>query len=387
MLRKSFCRRSGKNSPGMGKGHMKRIFFIINSYSWGGGAEALLTLIVNHLNPEKYEIGIMEIIHADVKKEPVSSNIKLYPYYTLADAPDRKARMYYVYHEWDRVIREYIPQDYDLYVSFNYLKPSFLLPPGKKCIAWIHGDVYDLAADDKTEERQLQNEAFYKADRIVTISDITTESVKELFPEHKNKIQVLYNGIDIAKVREKALERTDVKLKHPAVMAVGRLDENKNPLRMLRIFEKLHKRMPEVHLYYLGYGKLAEDVSEQSIEYGIEENVHLLGYYDNPFPIMAQCDAVGMFSIAEGFPMALLESVALDKPFVSSVIGGARILANDGQCGRVVETDDEAAAAFVELLQENKSEQSRKCRESISRFGLGEYIGRIEKLFDEVLGE
>ena len=85
--------------------------------------------------------------------------------------------------------------------------------------------------------------------------------------------------------------------------------------------------------------------------------------------------------------MALLESVALDKPFVSSVIGGARILANDGQCGRVVETDDEAAAAFVELLQENKSEQSRKCRESISRFGLGEYIGRIEKLFDEVLGE
>lgn len=364
---------------------MRKVFFIINSYSWGGGAEALLTLIVNNLNPEKYEIGIMEIIHADIKEEPLNSNIRLYPYYTLADAPDRKGRMYYVYHEWDKVIEEYIPQDYDLYVSFNYLKPSFLLPPGKKCIAWIHGDVYDLAADDKREERQLQNEAFYKAARIVTISDITTQSVKELFPEHKEKIRIIYNGIDIDKVREKALEQTDIALQHPAIMAVGRLDENKNPLRMLRIFEKLHKRMPEAHLYYLGYGKLEKDVSEQSIRYGIEDNVHLLGYHDNPFPAMAQCDAVGMFSIAEGFPMALLESVALDKTFVSSVIGGARILANGGRCGRVIETDDEAVEAFVELLREDKGEQNRKCRESISRFGLDEYIRQVEKLFDEVM--
>ena len=42
---------------------MTRLFFIINSFSMGGGAEALLTQIVNNLNAQKYEIGIMEIIH------------------------------------------------------------------------------------------------------------------------------------------------------------------------------------------------------------------------------------------------------------------------------------------------------------------------------------
>ena len=46
---------------------MKRIFFIIYSFSTGGGAESLLTTIVNNLNPEKYEIGIMEIVHYGVK--------------------------------------------------------------------------------------------------------------------------------------------------------------------------------------------------------------------------------------------------------------------------------------------------------------------------------
>ena len=35
---------------------MKKVFFIINCYSKGGGAENLLTKIVNNLNPEKYEI-------------------------------------------------------------------------------------------------------------------------------------------------------------------------------------------------------------------------------------------------------------------------------------------------------------------------------------------
>ena len=107
----------------------------------------------------------MEIIHDTIKSEPINSNIKLYPYYVKADAPDRKARMYHVYHEWDRVIEEYIPKDYDLYVSFNYLKPSFLLPPGKKNIAWIHGDVYDLAAENKKEELELQRKGF-KVERI-----------------------------------------------------------------------------------------------------------------------------------------------------------------------------------------------------------------------------
>lgn len=366
---------------------MKKIFFIINCFSAGGGAESLLTQIVNHLNPKKYEIGIMEIIHDSVKEEPVNSNIKIYPYYVKADDPNRKSKMYYVYHEWDRVIEEYIPQDYDLYVSFNYLKPTFLLPKGKKCISWMHGDVYNLAQPNLTEERMLQNEAFQKVNRIVTISDITTQSLLDLFPEHKDKLQLICNGIDIEKVRERAKEYTEIQMQHPALLSIGRLDANKNPLRMLDIFDKVYRKNNKVHLYYLGYGTLEKDVVRIVKERGIEKRVHLLGYYDNPFPIIAQCDVSCMFSLSEGFPMALLESVALDKPFVSSVIGGSRILANGQRCGKTVETDEEATAAILELLYADKEKIVKECRESIKRFALDEYIRQIEELFDEVMGE
>lgn len=353
----------------------------------GGGAESLLTTIVNNLNPEKYEIGIMEITHSNKKIEPVNANIKIFPYYVEESDPERKSKMYYVYHEWDRVIAEYVPKDYDLYVSFNYLKSSFLLPKGKKCIAWIHGGMLTLTQKDKREEKELQNEAFYKANRIIAISDVTMQYIRELFPAHKDKIIKLYNGIDIDRVRKKANENAAVRLKHPALLAVGRLDKNKNPLRLLEIFAELYKRKPSVHLYYLGYGDLDRDVLKAAEEKGILEYVHLLGYYENPFPIMVQCDIICMFSISEGFPMALLEGVALGKPFVSSVIGGARTLANGQRCGKTVETNDDAVNSILQLLQIDQGEIERECNDSIKRFSLKSYIQQIENLFSEVLNE
>lgn len=366
---------------------MKKVFFIINSFSWGGGAEALLTQIVNNLNPQKYKIGIMEIIHADIKKEPVNNNIEMYPYYVKANDPERKSKMYYVYHEWDNVIQKYVPQDYDLYVSFNYLKPSFLLPKGKKNIAWIHGDVYNLADPDMEEEKVLQNKAFYKANKIVSISDITTQSLIDLFPEHREKLQIIYNGIDVKKIRQMAKQPTDIQLHHPSILSVGRLDENKNPLRLLRIFEKIYQSNKKIHLYYLGYGRLDKDINRISEEKEMQDNVHLLGYHDNPFPIMAQCDVNCMFSLSEGFGLGIAEGLCLGVPFVGTDVGAFKRLSNNGKCGKTVDTDDDAAKAISELLQEDKQQISQECRQSIKRFELNTYMQQIESLFDKVMEE
>ena len=48
---------------------MVKILFLIFSYSMGGGAESLLTNIVNNLNSQKYDISIREIYHYDIKTD------------------------------------------------------------------------------------------------------------------------------------------------------------------------------------------------------------------------------------------------------------------------------------------------------------------------------
>lgn len=363
---------------------MKKIFFIINCFSKGGGTESLLAQIVNRLNPQKYEIGIMEIIHDNIKEEKLNSNIRLYPYYVEANADNRKEKMYYVYHEWDKVIDEYIPNDFDVYISFNYLKPTFLLPRGKKCIAWIHGDMYNLSKENMLEERMLQKNAFEKVEKIIAISDITYQSIIDLYPEYKEKVVLLCNGIDVKRVRTLSMEKTDIRLKHPAILSVGRLDDNKNPLRLLHIFSKVLEQFPEAQLYYMGYGNQSEKVCEISTKLNISQSVHLLGYHDNPFPIIRQCDVIGMFSKSEGFPMALLEGVALGKPFVSSLFGGARILSNMYGCGAVVDTDVEATEAISRFITMEKTSVTHLCEKTIKEFDISHYIEKIEKIIDTI---
>ncbi len=371
--------------------HRIRLFFIITSFSAGGGSEALLTSIVNALDDTgKYEIGIMEIIHNYKKDEPIHASIKIYPYYVEADALNRKERMYYIYHEWDSVISEYIPDDYDIYISFSYLRASFLLPRGKKCISWIHGDLYNLinlypGARDMSEECELQREAFAKAQKIVAISDKTRKSIEDIFPEYRSKIHTIYNGVDTYSIIEKSKEATDVVLKKPAILYIGRLEQGKDPLRTLTIFSQLCQHRKDAHLYYLGYGDLAESVVEESKKIGIVEFVHMLGYHDNPFPIIRQADVVIMTSRSEGFPMSLLESVALGVPFVSTDVGGSKELSKCNSCGKVYVNNQEAVEAILDYLSANKDELKINAKNAMRQFGMKRYISEIENLIQEVL--
>lgn len=364
---------------------MKKILFIIWSYSLGGGAESLLTTIVNHLNPQRYQIGIIEFYHSEVRKERVNSNIKIYAPITFEGDKEYQKKLYYAYHEPEKMIRKYIPAEYDLYISFNYQVPSFLLPEGERNIAWIHGAVNDLAENGMEEYRYLQDRAFKKAARIVSISDITTSSIQRLFPTHADKIMEIYNALDIGEVREKATCITEIKLKHPAMICVGRLDDNKDPLRVLNIFSKVSKKIELAHLYFLGKGNLEKQIEENVKMYGLQERVHVLGYMENPFPVIKQADVCCMASKAEGFPLSLLESVALGVPFVSTEVGGVRLLSNGEQCGRIYTTDVQGMEAVLEILGSSKKLLELECQESISRFNLDNYIARIENLLEEIL--
>ena len=361
-----------------------KILFIIWSYTYGGGAEALLTTIVNNLNPSKYDISIIEYEHSEINVEPTKHNIKILPYIKAVPTADNQKKGYQVYHTPELLIDRYIKGDFDVYISFNYQIPTFLLPKGTKNIAWIHGEVSDLKKLDR--ERRLQDEAFEKVQKIVAISDITRRSLEELFPRHIDKIECIYNGIDIDKVRKSAEEETQIKLEKDSMLFVGRLDDNKQPQRLLSVLKQVRKKR-KVKLYYLGQGNLQQVLVETVEKEGLSDSVEFLGYQDNPMPIVKQAGVVLLLSKSEGFSIALLESVALGVPFIATDVGGARILSNDERCGKIIETDEEATEAFFTLINQEREKLMRECAISIERFALPEYIRKIEELIDSVAEE
>lgn len=368
---------------------MKKILFIINCFSLGGGAEALLTTIVNNLNPEKYDISIIEFVHYSVKEEETNRNIKVLPYIVNGeDTEERRHQKYLLFHDTDNFVKDHVPEGYDLYIGFNYLAPAYLLPRGKNNILWIHGDVYNCLQEPiLIEEHEQQNQMYNKAQKIIVISDRTEKSVVDVFPDQKDKLVKIYNGIDTQKVRRLSEEDTDISVMHPAVAVVGRLDDNKNPLRAVRILKLLHDMECRYHIYFIGDGELREDVRTLAKEEKLEEYVHLTGYLENPFPVMKRCDCTLMTSRSEGFQMSLLESLTLGVPFISTDVGASAMLACEENKCTVFETDSDAARMICELLHEtDKEDVAGKCLDTALAYDIKKYMNKIERVFDSIGG-
>jgi len=125
-----------------------KLLFITYTHSGGGGAEKVLTTLVNNLDAERYNISIFEIIRYDVKQEPLNKNIRLLPpLYHYKDRDYKIKVLDYILEQKPKIIRALNNFDtYDIVITWNYQLPSFMLPafPDKKTIGWFHGAIDDL---------------------------------------------------------------------------------------------------------------------------------------------------------------------------------------------------------------------------------------------------
>ena len=364
-----------------------KILFIIYTLSMGGGSERLLVSILNNIDKTNYEISVIEVVHGSSIIDTICEDVTILPYIMSEEDKRPRKQMRDLYDNPQKVFDEYIAGGYDLYVSFNYQLPSFLLMKGNKNISWIHTDVYDLALKGRERDRELQSVAFSNASKIIAISNNTKKSIEELFPETVDKIIKIENGIDIQLIRNNSNDCAEMDIINPCMIFVGRLDDNKRPDRVYEVVKGLHKKAIKIHAYFLGEGgKYKELIEYKARSEGISGYIHFLGYQNNPFPYIKCADVCCMLSDAEGFSMALSECLALDVPIVVSHVGGADELVQDEYCGRIVDSIEEAQNAVEFFLScHDKSIINTSCRQSIERYSLSNYIKRIERLFDDEL--
>lgn len=366
----------------------KKLLFIIYTHSLGGGAERILTNVVNGLNPDKYDIDILEYAQYGIKEEPIRPHIRRRKPIVSMEKDNKYKRLWrniqvYSYAGFLRKRKE----KYDLEISFNCLIPTFLLSKDVPSIAWFHGDIYSLKR--LGYYRMLQRKSLKNVNHIVAISQNTKQSIIDIYPEYSQKIQLIYNGFDVEAIREISNEPCEIEVKQPSIAYVGRLEEGKNPLALLDVLEKLNKNNKKIFLYYIGQGKMDTDILEKVEEYGLKDQVFMLGYQTNPYPIMRQCSAICMMSRAEGFPTVFAEGMALGVPFISTHVGGTDELSNRGKCGRIVNNVDECVEAIENYIlnEEKYYHMKQECRKHIRTFDVATQIQKIEKLFDETIFE
>ena len=249
-----------------------------------------------------------------------------------------------------------------------------------KIISHIHGN------KDYMNKLSLHSLAFlYASKKIDKIIFVSKSCYDNFYFKKKieNKYLILPNIIDECAVKQKCDE--DKKEYNFDIVFLGRLVEEKNPLRLINIAKILKEKNIKYKFAIVGDGILKEQIIQKINEYKLNNEVKLLGYFQNPYKILSQSKLLLMTSIREGLPMCALEAMALGVPVISTKTDGMVELVKNDINGFLFETDEEAAVIIQGLLQDKgKQTKLKALTQNFSKEynNLNEYKKTLLKLYE-----
>lgn len=129
------------------------------------------------------------------------------------------------------------------------------------------------------------------------------------------------------------------------IVAVGRVDENKNHEMLLRAFAGIACRFPGYKLVIYGEGECRQPLIRLAQELGLEGRVLLPGTIDNVADAIYKAGIFVLSSNTEGVPNTLIEAMLMGLTVVSTdcPCGGPAELIKDRVNGMLVPVGDEEA--------------------------------------------
>jgi glycosyltransferase involved in cell wall biosynthesis len=193
------------------------------------------------------------------------------------------------------------------------------------------------------------------ADAIIAVSNGVADDMCRVSGLARDKVLTIYNPIDATRLFAAAAEPLDddwfVAGAAPVILAIGRLETQKNFPNLLRAFAKIRAGR-EVKLLILGEGSERSHLAALAAELGLTDDVAMPGFVANPAAYMARAAVFAMSSNWEGMPVAQMEALTLGTPVVSTDCpsGPAEILANGAYGEMVPMNDAEALAEAIERV-------------------------------------
>jgi len=216
------------------------------------------------------------------------------------------------------------------------------------------------------------------ADTIVANSRGVAEDLMKLTGLSPDNIKVIYNPVVTPELFVKAEEPLDHPWfgpgEPPVILGVGRLTKQKDFPTLIRAFALVRKERP-ARLMILGEGEERPNLEALVRELGLEEDVALPGFVENPYKYMKRAAVFVLSSRWEGLPTVLIEAMALGTPVVATDCpsGPAEIL-EGGKWGRLVPVGDINALSESILAALEGAHPTKGVGSSLSTFTLESVI-------------
>lgn len=380
----------------------RKLLFLIDSLV-GGGAERVLTILLQQLPREKYHITVASLYSGGHYEAAIRERADHY----ISILPDLsglrgirkfiKRRKKSLLTKWlplRWVWRWYMPMDADVEIAFleGFATRFLAASPNRKALkySWVHIDLEKLHwitpwYRGYTDEKLC----FTACHKVVCVSDEVEKAMKRLYSLANTC--TLLNPVDYQTIRNKAALPAAYFPRKEGVwrlVSVGRYTPQKGYLMLLQAFQIVLERGIRAELLLVGEGHERPVYEAFLKDNGMEDSVLLTGFMENPYPCLRSADLFICSSLTEGFSTAITEALVLGVPVVSTEVPGIHRQLRNEHFGVLSRSNAKDLADTIEQLLRNPERLQNlasRARSYVEDMNMDGYIRNIEALLQAPL--
>jgi glycosyltransferase involved in cell wall biosynthesis len=201
----------------------------------------------------------------------------------------------------------------------------------KPFLAHVHSTEFDRTGGDNVDQNiyDLERAGMHTADKVITVSGKTKQTVLDRYSVPDHKVHVVWNGIDDttapaphpdAVARLSALKKSGYKI----VLFMGRITIQKGPDYFVRSARRVIDRDPNVLFILAGSGDMERQMMHLAASLGIGDKVLFPGFLrgHEQYEAYALADLFVMPSVSEPFGLTALEAMRIGTPVIVSKQSG-----------------------------------------------------------------
>ena len=220
-----------------------------------------------------------------------------------------------------------LKEDYDIIHAHDWLTyPAGVAAKessGKPLVVHMHATEFDRTGENvNTIVYAIEKEGMEKADRVITVSNLTRRTVIEKYGIDPGKVITVHNAVDQEMFSE--LEEVKRHLNEKIVTFLGRITFQKGPEYFIEAANKILKKDKNVRFVMAGSGDMLNKMIKRVAKLRIADKFHFTGFLKGAEidRMFALSDVFVMRSVSEPFGIVPLEAMRSSVPVVISKQSG-----------------------------------------------------------------
>ena len=317
-----------------------------------GGAERVTSILANQFALRGYDVSVVMLSHL-LCSYPLSNDVHVVCLNCDDDAGMPSSKRFLTrLKKIRKAIKDIAPDVVVSFMSETNIDVCFALVGINVPI--IVSERNDPATDPASRAKQIMRKLAYTKPKGFVFQ---TPDAQAYFSKRiQKKSDIILNPLGKAMPSRFEGERDR------RIVAVGRLNKQKNFTMLIDAFAEFLKTHPDRVLEIYGEGVLEEKIKEYISGKGMNDKVILKGFCRDVHERILSAEMFVMSSDFEGMPNALLEAMAIGMPCISTdcPCGGPRMLIEPYENGILVPVKDTKSMTEAMCYMADNSDEARK---------------------------